>query len=416
MARDISKHPCFNGEVKRKYGRIHLPVAPKCNVQCNFCNRKYDCVNESRPGVASAILSPKQALFYLTKMYERDNRLSVVGIAGPGDTFANPEESLETMSLVRRDFPEMLLCVSTNGLAAPVHIDRLAEIGITHLTVTVNAVGAEIGSKIYAWVRDGISIYRGVDAAELLMQRQFETIRRCHEKGIVVKINSILIPGINDNHITEVAKTVSQLGADLFNCIPMFPVAGTAFESIPPPPDSGLIDSIRADCKKYLPQMLHCTRCRADAVGCLGDKVPTSSIKLLQTVAAGPLDPLENRPYIAVASHEGLLVNEHLGRARHLWIYGRNGDDFKLIETRQTPPGGGDIRWRQLAGLLRDCKAVLVSAAGPKPTEALTKSGVKVIVVEAVIEQVLRSLYDGEDLDKYKPRSARCCSGGAGCA
>ena len=415
MTRDISKHPCFNAEMKRRFGRIHLPVAPKCNVQCNFCNRLYDCVNESRPGVTSAVLSPRQALYYLTKMYERDSRLSVVGIAGPGDTFANPDESLETMSLVREAFPEMLLCVSTNGLAAPAYIDRLAEIGITHLTVTVNAVDTEIGAKIYAWVRDGTKIHRGPEAIELLMQCQFETIRRCREKGIVVKINSILIPGINDNHITDIAEAVSKLGADLFNCIPMFPVAGTDFESLPPS-NSGLIDAVRAKCKKYLPQMLHCTRCRADAAGCLGDKIPSSSIKLLQTVAAGPLNPQESRPNVAVASHEGILVNEHLGRARHLWIYGPDGENFKLIETRKTPPGGGDIRWRQLSGLLRDCRAVLVSAAGSRPVEALRKSGVKVIIVEAMIEQVLRSIYNDEDMDKYKPRNARCCSGGAGCA
>ncbi len=206
MIRDISKHPCFNAEIKKLFGRIHLPVAPKCNVQCNFCNRKYDCVNESRPGVTSAVLSPKQALYYFTEMYKRDNRLSVVGIAGPGDTFANPEESLETMSLIREAFPEMLLCVSTNGLAAPKYIDELAEIGISHLTVTVNAVDPEIGAKIYAYVRDGTKIYRGTDGIELLMQRQFETIRKCHEKGIIVKINSILIPGINDSHIVRYRK------------------------------------------------------------------------------------------------------------------------------------------------------------------------------------------------------------------
>ena len=415
MVRDISKHPCFNAEVKKLFGRIHLPVAPKCNVQCNFCNRKYDCVNESRPGVTSGILSPKQALYYLTEMYKRDNRLSVVGIAGPGDTFANPEESLETMSLVRKAFPDMLLCVSTNGLAAPKYIDNLAEIGISHLTVTVNAVDPEIGAKIYAWVRDDKKIYRGTDGIELLMERQFEAIRKCHEKGIVVKINSIIIPGVNDEHIVDIAKTVSELGADLLNCIPMFPVPGTAFENVSPA-DKELIHSIRNSSKQYMPQMLHCTRCRADASGCLGDKVPQSSIKLLQTIAAGSLDPQENRPFIAVASHEGLLVNEHLGQARHLWIYGHDGEKYNLIETRQTPPGGGDIRWQQLSGILRDCKAVLVAAAGQKPVDALTKTGVKVIIVEAMIDQVLNSIYNNENLDKYKPMAARSCSGGAGCA
>lgn len=415
MLRDISRHPCFNEKMKRRFGRIHLPVAPKCNVQCRFCNRRYDCVNESRPGVTSAILSPQQALYYLKKMYERDDRLSVVGIAGPGDVFANPDETLETLSLVRGEFPQMLLCVSTNGLGAPAYVERLAEIGITHLTVTVNAVDAEIGSKIYSWVRDGTRIYRNRDGIEILMERQLETIRKCKEHGIVVKINSILIPGINDNHITDIAKTVSKFGADLFNCIPMFPVAGTEFESIVPA-DMKYVGSVRADCRKYIPQMTHCTRCRADAIGCLGDKIPGASLKLLQTISSGPLIPNQIRHYIAIASHEGILVNEHLGRARHLWIYGPQKDGYKLIETRQTPPGGGEIRWRQLSGLLRDCKAVLVSAAGQKPTEALTKSGLKVIVVEAMIEQVLSSMFNEEDMEKYEPRRAGCCSGGGGCA
>jgi nitrogen fixation protein NifB len=150
MNRDLSRHPCFNAEVKRQCGRIHLPVAPHCNVRCSFCNRKYDCLNESRPGVTSSVLSPGQALHYLQKMYERDSRLSVVGIAGPGDAFANAEETLQTLRLVREAFPEMLLCVATNGLNTPAHIAELAEIGGTHLTITVNAVNPEIGAHVYA--------------------------------------------------------------------------------------------------------------------------------------------------------------------------------------------------------------------------------------------------------------------------
>jgi MoaA/NifB/PqqE/SkfB family radical SAM enzyme len=38
-------HPFFNEENHRSYARVHIPVAPKCNLQCNFCNRKFDCVN-----------------------------------------------------------------------------------------------------------------------------------------------------------------------------------------------------------------------------------------------------------------------------------------------------------------------------------------------------------------------------------
>ena len=96
MIKDLSKHPCFNAEAKQKYARVHLPVAPRCNVQCNYCNRKYDCCNESRPGVCSTLLSPVQALKYLQALNGKIPDVSVVGIAGPGDPFANPEETMLT--------------------------------------------------------------------------------------------------------------------------------------------------------------------------------------------------------------------------------------------------------------------------------------------------------------------------------
>ncbi|MCI5183912.1 MAG: radical SAM protein, partial [Candidatus Electrothrix sp. AW1] len=107
---DFNRHPCFNAKVKGQYGRVHLPVAPKCNIQCNFCNRKFDCVNESRPGVTSTILTPGQALEYMGKVLEKGPRISVAGIAGPGDPFANTEETLETMRLIRKEFPDTILC------------------------------------------------------------------------------------------------------------------------------------------------------------------------------------------------------------------------------------------------------------------------------------------------------------------
>ena len=53
----LDSHPCYNEGAHRRYARMHLPVAPKCNIQCNYCNRRYDCCNESRPGVTSEVLS-----------------------------------------------------------------------------------------------------------------------------------------------------------------------------------------------------------------------------------------------------------------------------------------------------------------------------------------------------------------------
>jgi nitrogen fixation protein NifB len=165
MKLDFSKHPCFNDAVRHQYGRIHLPVAPECNIQCNFCDRRFNCVNESRPGVTTSVLAPHQALSYLQQSLERDPRITVVGIAGPGDPFANVEATLTTLRLTRERYPEMLLCVASNGLNVAPYADELARLKVSHVTVTVNAVDPRIGQQIYAWVRDGRQVFRGEEGA-----------------------------------------------------------------------------------------------------------------------------------------------------------------------------------------------------------------------------------------------------------
>ena len=115
IKRELANHPCFNEKAKHQYARIHLPVARLCNIQCKFCNRKYDCINESRPGVTSAVLSPGQALSYLKEMKTKLTNLAVVGIAGPGDPFAEPDITMETLKLVSEAYPDILLCVATNA-------------------------------------------------------------------------------------------------------------------------------------------------------------------------------------------------------------------------------------------------------------------------------------------------------------
>src|ERR1035437_2016147 len=183
-------HPCFDIEARHKHARVHLPVAPKCNIQCNYCNRQYDCVNESRPGVTSAVLSPYQAVAYLKELDKKLDNISVIGIAGPGDPFANPEETIETMRLVKETFPEKIFCLSTNGLNLKPYIDIIADLGVTHVTITINAVDPAIIAKIYSWIRFEQRVERGEVGAELVFKNQLECIPLLKKRGITVKINS----------------------------------------------------------------------------------------------------------------------------------------------------------------------------------------------------------------------------------
>lgn len=410
---DSSKHPCFDKNARHQYGRVHLPVAPRCNVQCNFCDRKYDCVNESRPGVTSVILQPWQAARYYAELKAADPTLTVAGIAGPGDPFANPTETLETFRLIREEDPSAILCVASNGLGLPPYVDALADLKVSHVTVTVNAVDPEIGRGVYAWIREGTEILRGRRGAERLWERQREAITRLVQRGVMVKINSILIPGVNDEHIPEIARVMAEMGVTYFNVMPLKPTPNTEFADVPPP-SLDLINATRTAAGQHLEQMTHCSRCRADAAGKIGAAMSPEQFTVIERHAHTNRKGVERR-YVAVASMEGLLVNQHLGEAEELLIFAPQGDTFRQVGVRKAPPAGsGPTRWEALAELLTDCRALLVNAIGPTPLVTLRDSGLRVYETEGLIDQHLMAAWNGGEVMKIA-RPPRGCGTGVGC-
>ncbi len=409
-------HPCFDRNSASSCGRVHVPVAPKCNIQCGYCNRKYDCVNESRPGVTSAVLSPRQALEYVDKVLAADPRITVIGIAGPGDPMANPAETLETLRLIHERHPELLFCLSSNGLGLPPHLDRLKELGVTHVTVTINAVDPAIGEKLYSWVRDDKVVWRGREAAELLLARQLESVRGLVERGLIVKVNTILVPGVNDHHVEEVARVVGELGATIQNIIPLKPTADTPLAHLPEP-DAAAVNAARKGAGGHISQMTHCKRCRADAVGLLHEDKSAEMAETLRACAAAKTEEAE-RPYVAVATREGMLVNQHLGEAARFQIWGQGASGFYLVEERLAPrPGCGPERWKQVAHTLRDCRALLCAAFGAHPEGILVAAGVRPVEASGFIEDALEVVFGNGNTAALRGRKggvgkASCAGGG----
>ncbi len=264
------KHPCFSCDSAHKYARIHLPIAPKCNVSCNYCVRKYDCANESRPGVTTEVLQPKDAYLKYKIVKEKIPNLTVVGIAGPGDALANFQEVKETITLIREYDPEVTFCLSTNGLMLPFYCEELINLGVTHVTITINSVDPKITGKVYKYIDYlGIS-YSGESGAEILLNNQLSGLKYLADRGVVCKVNIVMLKGINDNHIEDIAKKVKELGATVTNIIKMIPVKGSVFEQISLASDKEIMD-LRKKCEVHISQMYHCKQCRADAIGTLDE-------------------------------------------------------------------------------------------------------------------------------------------------
>jgi nitrogen fixation protein NifB len=248
-------------------------VAATCNIRCNYCDRRHDCANESRPGVSSVLLTPEEASAHVDQVINQMPWITVAGIAGPGDAFAEPLPTLATLEAVRRRHPALHLCLSTNGLVIRDYIKDLVGLKVGFVTVTVNALDPRVGAQIYGLVHWQGQSLRGEEAAALLLDRQLSAISRLTAAGIAVKVNTVVIPTINTAQCPVIARTVARLGARLHNLIPIIPVQTTPFAALAPPTIEQL-EMLRQVGEFHLPQMRHCMRCRADSVGLLA--VPSS--------------------------------------------------------------------------------------------------------------------------------------------
>ncbi len=259
----FKEHPCF-GPCKRNKGRIHLPVSPGCNIECRFCDRKIN-EDEQRPGVTSTVLEPEEAAHFIDLALEKCPEITVVGIAGPGDTLAT-DRALKTFRLIKDRYPKLIKCMSTNGLLLDEKADEVIEL-VDTLTVTVNAVDPKIEARINDRIVYHGKIYTGMEAAEILIKNQLSGIRKVSKAGTLVKVNTVLVPGVNDKHIEDVAATVKAAGASIYNIIPLIPQ--NRMDDIPAPTCEELYKA-RAEAEVYINVFRHCRHCRADACGVPG--------------------------------------------------------------------------------------------------------------------------------------------------
>ncbi|WP_051333446.1 nitrogenase cofactor biosynthesis protein NifB [Aliagarivorans marinus] len=376
----VEKHPCFS-KGAHQFARMHLAVAPACNIQCNYCNRKFDCSNETRPGVSSSLLSPAAAVQRFAKVKQRIPETQVVGIAGPGDPLANPNATLATLKAVGQHDDEVHLCVSTNGLELEDQLPKLLEIGVKHLTITINCIDAAIGEQIYAWVYFNGRRLRGKHAAQTLIDRQLKGLKLAIEAGMLVKVNTVLIPGINDWHIAELAEELQRYGAFVHNVMPLIsdPAHGTYFGLMGQrgPTDEELAQA-RSDAGVSMAQMTHCQQCRADAVGKLGEQVNVDEIP----------DVVPAELTVAVASRSGEYIDQHFGYAKSFDLYRIGKAGVEALPARdieaycrgqnECDEDEAQLRMSRALHTLEGVDVLLCSRIGLPPRQALQEAGISV--------------------------------------
>ena len=258
----MEQHPCFSDKAHDRVGRVHLPVAPRCNIQCNFCEHRM-CTGIKHPGWASRLLSVAEAVDLVQSIVsERQAFDFVVGVAGPGDALAN-DQTYQTLALIHQRYPQIVKCLCTNGLLLEDKLEAMTDAGVSSFTVTVNASDSRVGKDIYSWVKYEGTIYRGEEAAALLISKQFSGIRKAIDAGFPLKVNTVLIPGVNDEHMTELARRLREAGVELMNIMPLIP-AGKMKDRTAPTCDE--LRRARWECERTIAQFYRCEQCRADVI------------------------------------------------------------------------------------------------------------------------------------------------------
>ncbi|MEH6773205.1 MAG: nitrogenase cofactor biosynthesis protein NifB [Cereibacter changlensis] len=413
----VKDHPCYSEEAHHYFARMHVAVAPACNIQCNYCNRKYDCANESRPGVVSERLTPEQAARKVIAVAAEVPQLSVLGIAGPGDAAYDWRKTKATFDLVAARLPDIKLCLSSNGLALPDHVDEIVAMNVDHVTLTINTLDPEVGARIYPWVFHRGRRHSGVEGATILLARQMQSLDMLVARGVLVKVNSVMIPGINDAGLIELNRVVKAKGAFLHNIMPLIsdPAHGTQFGLTGQRgPSAAELRAVQEACSGGANLMKHCRQCRADAVGLLGedrgqeftlDKLPevvsddpekraayrdwvareredrraaTAAAQVAAEVVEAP--PL----LVAVCTKGGGRINQHFGHATEFQVYEVDRTGVRFVTHRRADNycvggHGDDDTLAEVIRTLDGVPVVLCARIGEAPRAKMAAAGIEVI-------------------------------------
>jgi nitrogen fixation protein NifB len=212
-------------------------------------------------------MSPKDALAITMSEINENKNLRIVAISGPGEPLANPE-TFRTLQLIREEFSDIAICLSTNGTLLEENIELLKDIDVKTISVSMSTANPSSASKIYEWAYLDDELLQDECVGPRIIKSQLRGITKAANQGINVKVNSILIPDINKWDIIPLAREISKAGAVLQNIVPLIPNDTLASSRAP---TSMELQQARQAASIYINQFTHCKQCRSDVVGIPGN-------------------------------------------------------------------------------------------------------------------------------------------------
>lgn len=393
LDRRICRHPCFNNYDFHS-AVIHLPVAGEVNVFYRENLFPDSSVMDACTGDFNLLLTPDEALERFIEVRRSLPNLSVAAIAGPGEALADFDAIKNVFLRVRRLHPEMILCLSTNGLMLPVYATHLVSLGVNSITVNVNTLHPETGAKIYDHITYMGHQYEGTEGANILLQNQMAGISYLASLGIALRINIQVIKGINEHEVRDIIHFAKDCGCKYTNVMPLsaFGSRENGLEAF----HSDRLSEERREYEEIMPQSYFCKLCHPASVETLNTRFPLDLSKPIETSGQKSRKPSVHARF-AVCSKTGKLTDQHFGLATEFYIYDYVEDTVSFLETRaveqychgpEEDKESGKIY--RLIRTIEDCNCVICMRIGACPANELKEKDIDTYVTYNLIEDGIR--------------------------
>ncbi|HJV64513.1 MAG TPA: NifB/NifX family molybdenum-iron cluster-binding protein [Geomonas sp.] len=110
---------------------------------------------------------------------------------------------------------------------------------------------------------------------------------------------------------------------------------------------------------------------------------------------------------VALASSDGISVDEHFGRAARFLIYRLHNGDWELLETRENDPAcsghqHADHLLEQSAALIADCRGVAVAQIGPTAFDLLVGKCIYPLVLAIPVQDALSAFRKSKFINRVR--------------
>ncbi len=402
------RHPCFNNYDFHN-AIIHLPVASEFNIDYKNSLPKCYCSGTGCEASANTILTPYEAMERFLDAKKSNPNLTVAAISGPGEALANFDEVKETFRYLRQTNPEILLCLSTNGLMLPVYANHLISLGVNYITVNVNTISPETGAKIYDHITYLGHKYSDVEGSNILLQNQISGISYLASMGLSVRMNIIVIKGINDHEIKDIVGMAKECGCKLTNIIQQTITGNRDYNGLESYSNDEL-SNLRQECEKIMPQSYFCKPCNAATLETLGTRLSIDFEEYSRNLKRDRKSASVHFRF-AVCSRNGTLTNQHFGHATKFYIYDYNDEIITFLEIRAIEQYSLGTKEEKEAGkvyklikAIEDCNCVICMRIGVCPSNALKDKNIDIYTTYNLIEDGIREavnrLYFGLPVDR----------------